>query len=604
MEFDTTTLILGAIVIIVIISLIGGILKRYRTCPSDKVMVVYGKVGGNKSAKCIHGGATFVWPIFQNFSLLDLTPFTLTLDLKNALSKQNIRINVPSSFTCAISTEPEVMQNAAERLLNKPLNYIMNLSQDIIIGQMRLIIATMDIEELNTQRDKFLSLVQRNVETELKKIGLNLINANITDIRDESGYIDALGKEAEAKALNEAKRNVAEKNREGNVGEKEEKMQEALQIAEKDKLWREGVAKQDTAAIAAEKLAEQGKRKAVADANAAAITSEKEAERRAREAIANENAAAIEAEKEAERKQREKIAVANAAAIAAEKEAEQIQRTKVAAANAAAIAAEKDAERDQRIRMAAANAEAVAAENEAAANIARSEANRREAEAEASARAFSAEKVQKANALAASYAAEQKAEMARAERQKATMQADIIVQAEIEKRKIEIAAEAEAESIRRKAKGAADAMLMKMQAEADGYKAQYEARGQGFDSLVKAAGGDANAAYQFMLAEKIDTLFKTQAEAIKNVNIDKITVWDSDNGSTTGNFINSLVKNVLPMKDVFNMVGIEMPGLKKTEAATAEDNKAIDVTPAKPAAAKPVARPAAPSAQKLNIDNL
>ena len=578
-------IIIGAVIVLI---LIVGILKRYRTCPSDKVLVVYGKVGGNKSAKCIHGGATFVWPIFQNYSFLDLTPFTLQLDLRNALSKQNIRINVPSSFTVAISTETDVMQNAAERLLNKPLNYIMNLTQDIIIGQMRLIIATMDIEELNTQRDKFLSAVQRNVESELKKIGLNLINANITDIRDESGYIDALGKEAEAKALNEAKRNVAEKNREGNTGEKEEKMKEALEIAEKDKKWREGVAKQDAEAVAAEKQAETEKREAVAKANALSITAEKNAEQQARAAIAN----------------------ANAAAIAAEKKAEQEQRASVAAANAAAISAEKDAERAQRQRVAAANAEAVSAENEAAAAIALSEAKRREAEAEASARAFSAEKVQKANALAASYAAEQKAELARAERQKATMQADILVQAEIEKRKIEIAAEAEAESIRRKAKGAADAMLMKMQAEADGYKAQYEARGQGFDSLVKAAGGDANAAYQFMLAEKIDTLFKTQAEAIKNVNIDKITVWDSDNGSTTGNFINSLVKNVLPMKDVFNMVGIEMPGLKQVLDKKADpDNKTIDVPavkPATPAAHKPAtpAKPAAAPATKLNVDSL
>ena len=92
------------------------------------------------------------------------------------------------------------MQNAAERLLGLKMSEIQELAKDIILGQLRLVIATMEIEEINADRDKFLLSVSNNVEIELKKIGLRLINVNVTDINDESGYIDALGKEAAAKA--------------------------------------------------------------------------------------------------------------------------------------------------------------------------------------------------------------------------------------------------------------------------------------------------------------------------------------------------------------------------------------------------------------------
>lgn len=517
MPFDPTRL--TQIVIIVVIALIiffiifASLIRRYRRCPSDKIMVIYGKVGRDhdgesRSSKCIHGGAAFIWPIFQECQYLDLTPFSMSIDLRNALSKQNIRVNVPSSFTVGISTEPGVMQNAAERLLGQSLEYIQSLAQDIILGQMRLIIATMDIEELNTQRDKFMDAVSQNVGMELKKIGLKLINANLTDIRDESGYIEALGMEAAAKATNEAKRNVAEKEREGNTGEKNERAMEAIAIAQKDQEQREGVA----------------------CANARAIAAEKEAETAQRTAIANANAQAAAAE---------------------------------AAAKTRAVSAEKEAECLQRAAIANANSQAVDAENKAATAIAISAATRREAEAQASARAYSTEKVSNALALSEAYAAEEKAELARAARQNATMQADILVKAETEKKRIEIAAEAEAEAIRRKAKGEADAMLSKMQAQAEGIKEQLAKRAEGFTLLVKSSNNDPNAAIKLMMTDKIDELLKIQVDAIKDIKIDKITVWDSMNGengsSTTSGFLKSMMKSIPPMQDVFNMVDLDLP---------------------------------------------
>ena len=158
MEYALITLIVA---VVIIFSLLLMFFSRYRKCPSDKVLVIYGKVGKNsdgssKSAKCIHGGAAFIWPIFQSYQYLDLTPISIQVDLTNALSRQNIRIDVPSRFTVGISTEQGIMQNAAERLLGLQLNEIQELSKDIIFGQLRLILAPMDIEEINTDRAKFL----------------------------------------------------------------------------------------------------------------------------------------------------------------------------------------------------------------------------------------------------------------------------------------------------------------------------------------------------------------------------------------------------------------------------------------------------------------
>lgn len=204
-------LIAICVAVVIVFALLMGILSRYRKCPSDKILVIYGKVGSDKngqarSAKCVHGGAAFIMPIIQSYQFMDLTPISINVDLKNALSKQNIRVDVPSRFTVGISTEPGIMQNAAERLLGLRMNEIQELAKDIIFGQLRLVVATMEIEEINNDRDKFLVAVSNNVEIELKKIGLRLINVNVTDINDESGYIEALGKEA-AQRLSTMRRN-------------------------------------------------------------------------------------------------------------------------------------------------------------------------------------------------------------------------------------------------------------------------------------------------------------------------------------------------------------------------------------------------------------
>ena len=265
--------------IILIISLIvvglGTIffwIQRYKRCPSDKILVIYGKTQGGRSSRCVHGGAAFVWPVLQDFQWLDLTPIPIDIELTGALSKQNIRVSTPSTFTVGISTERGVMENAAERLLGLNMSAIQNQASDIIFGQMRVVIATMDIEEVNANRDLLIEKITNGVEVELKKVGLKLINVNIKDITDESGYIDALGKEASARAINEAKVSVAERERDGEIGsalaERERRIEVSsaqatategenlakIKVAQSDAQRREQEAEAERLAVAAEKV--------------------------------------------------------------------------------------------------------------------------------------------------------------------------------------------------------------------------------------------------------------------------------------------------------------------------------------------------------------
>src|SRR5438105_3931394 len=100
-----------------IVGTLTFVAQRYKRCPSNRVLVIYGKVAGGNTATCIHGGAAFVWPLIQDHAYLHLEPIQIEIPLKDALSMENIRVNVPSIFTVAIGTEPEIMQNAAIRLL-------------------------------------------------------------------------------------------------------------------------------------------------------------------------------------------------------------------------------------------------------------------------------------------------------------------------------------------------------------------------------------------------------------------------------------------------------------------------------------------------------
>lgn len=449
-------MLLVVIVPVFFLTMIIFFMLRYRRCPSDQILVVYGKVAGaNKSAKCIHGGGTMVWPLFQDYEYLYLTPMTIGIPLTGALSKQNIRVNVPSSFTVQVSPDENIMGNAAICLLGQSQEQIEDMARNIIFGQLRLTVASLTIEEINQNRDHFLQVISSNVEPELNKIGLQLINVNVTDITDEADYIASIGKKAAAEAINRAKIDVATQEKVGSIGEAEANKEKDIQVAQNK----------------------------------------------------------AEAEK-----------------------------------------GMKEAEASQRCYVAEQESKAITGENNAKAAIAQSNAELQVVEAEAYRKAEVAKREAEIIIQKAQYEAE-----------KQRLNAEEIAQQEIDKQKIIIDASAIAEKTREEARGEADATLLKYRAEAEGQQALLEGKAAGYRRLVESAGDDASLAATLLMIEKLQDIVSLQTEAIRNIKIDKVTVWDGGNGkgadgkTSTADFLSGMVKSLPPLHDVAQMAGLQLP---------------------------------------------
>jgi flotillin len=478
-----STITIGVVAIVAFVFLIFFTIlflaSRYKRCPSDQILVIYGRVEKGQSSKTMHGGGAFVWPLIQDYAYLSLTPMTINIPLENALSQQNIRIHVPSTFTVGISTSPEIMSNAAERLLHLNQNAIEDMAKEIIFGQLRLTVASLTIEQINQDRESFLESIRHNVEPELNKIGLHLINVNITDITDESDYIASIGKKAASEAINKAKIDVAEQDKLGAIGEAEANREREIRVAE-------AMAK-----------AEIGRKTAEAD----------------------------------QRKEVQK------------QEADAVQGENIANANIADYNSELEVKRAAALR----------------------------------------------TAEVAKFEAQVKIQQAFYQSEQERLRAAEVVREEIEKNKIEIAAEAQAERTRREAKGEADGILLRYKAEADGMRQLLDAKAAGYRQLVDSVNGDAQAAATLLLIEKLEELVARQVEAISNLKIDKITVWDSggngSGGSSTSNFISNLFKSLPPLQDISEMAGFELPeylGKAVKEEMTKQSDKpqqTIDVQP-------------------------
>lgn len=512
-------LVVGGAALLVLVFVLMFVASRYKRCPSNRILVVYGRVGHDRASKCIHGGGTFVLPLLQDFGYLSLDPIAIEIPLEGALSLNNIRVNVPATFTVGISTDPVFMNNAAKRLLNLTVQIIREQAQDIILGQLRLVIATLSIEEINKDREKFMTLINENVAQEINKIGLELINVNVRDITDESGYIEAIGKRAAAEAINRAKVEVAQQDRDGATGEA---------IAVREKMV--NVARESASAAEGKKKAEQSQRVAVAALEATAVTGEVESKR-------------------------------NLEVASAQREAE-------------TVAAKKQAEQEQRIRVAEAESRAITGENTSRATMAESNAKLAEIQAEAKRRSD----VANAKAREAILLAERDQELARLAKEQIAPQEiekkriEIAAEAEAEKRRREAKGEADATLMRYEAEAAGVQKVM--EAKAEGYRKLIEACGMDpqvgptlllIEQLPK------------LVAEQVKAI---QNLKIDKITVWDTGTNSGDGRNTTSNFLSGLIGSLPRLHELAKQAGIELPAAlgKITRAGSSENGEA---TPAK-----------------------
>jgi flotillin len=483
--------------VVLVVAKLMFLAARYKRCASDQVLVVFGKVGEGQSAKCIHGGGAFIWPLIQDYKYLSLTPITIGIDLKNALSLQNIRINVPSTFTVGVSTHPAVMNNAAERLLGLNPGQIEDMAREIIFGQLRLTVASLTIEQINQDRESFLDSIRKNVEPELNKIGLYLINVNITDITDESNYIGSIGKKAASEAINRARVDVAEQEKIGAIGHS---------VAHRDQIVQ--VAQNEAEAVKGQKAAHAEQRVFVQQQETLAVVGESEAERN------------------------KDIAVAQNAAEAAK--------------------GKKAAEADQRVFVHQREAEAISGENSARGNIARSNADLKVQESEARQRAEVAARDAEVQIQLAQAKAEKErltaSEVVRQEIDK--RKAEILAAADAEQTRLR--ARGDADAVRARYEAEAEGLRKVLQSKADGYRALVEscggdARAAASLLMIEKIEHLVEAQVEAIKAIKIDKITVWDGGG------------GAGGGSATSNFASSLIKSLPPLHEVARMAGLELP---------------------------------------------
>jgi flotillin len=505
---------------------------RYRRCPSNKILVVYGTVGAKRASKCLHGGGKFVWPLFQDYAYLSLEPMVIDIPLEGALSLNNIRVNVPATFTVGISTNEVRMNAAAERLLSLTPAQIRELAQDIILGQLRLVIATLTIEEINKDREKFMSLINANVGEEIQKIGLDLINVNVRDITDESGYIQAIGKRAAAEAVNRAKVEVAQQEQTGATGE-------AVALREKT-------------------------------VN-----------------VTREQTAAIQAQKELEQQQRVRVAALEATAVQGEVQSKRDREITVAQREAETVAAKKSAEQAQRVKVAEAEAQATVGENTSRASMAESNAKLAEIQADARRRA----QVANAKAAEAILIAEREQEAARLAKEQITPQeiekARIALAAEAEAEKRRREAKGEADAVLAKYQAEAAGVQKVMEAKAEGYRKLIEACGSDpavgptlllIEQLPKLVAEQVKA-IQNLKIDKITVWDTGQGHGSSNGN------GVSTNGrNTTAEWLAGMVGALPRIHELAAQAGIELPTALGKLAPRDETTEVVSKKDGKPRA--------------------
>ena len=507
---------IGGVLLLVLFA--GAFLaSRYRRCPSNRVLVVYGKVGSQQAARCLHGGGAFVYPLIQDYAYLSLEPLTIEIELTSALSKKNIRVNVPSTFTIGISTVSEIMNNAAERLLGLDEREIAAQARDIILGQMRLVIATLSIEEINQDREKFLDLVNKNVNFELNKIGLEMINVNIRDITDESGYIEALGRKAASEAINQAKVEVAEADRQGAIGQALAKREMDVQVAD-------------------------------------------------------QVAQSAMGQKQAERDQRVKVAAYEAEGVSGEADAQRARDIAVAKQSALAIQGEKQAEAERRVQVAQLEADAVKGENESKAEIVDYVATLAERQADAKRRGD----IALANASRDVLLAEKEEELARLEKTEIAKQMmerkKIEIDAEAEAERRRRIAKGEADALLAKYLAEAEGTQKVLEAKATGYENLLKVCGDRKDiapSLLIIE------KLPELVAEQVKAIQNLKIDKITVW--DSGAQGDTGTGST-GNFLRGLIGSLPPMHELAQQAGIDLPEVLG-EVKSTKDGKAKPATP-------------------------
>ena len=636
-------LIIAGVVILLAVLTIIGLLSRYRKCASDEILVVFGKAGKKKvvnektgkteevilPSKIIHGGGTFVMPVIQDWAKMSLKPIQIQV-MVEGVSSQMIKVRIPVTLTTGIGTDQVLMQNAASRFLTAKTSEISDQIKDILIGEVRSLMATMTIEEINADRIKFIGKAKENIETELNKVGFSIININNADISDDANYIKNLGQKAATKALAQAQADIAEEKKKGDIQIAETNKQREIAVADaekerettvaeinQEKAIRLAEAEKNKQAGIAEQKAEQEASIARANTQAESAKAEAESQRIANVAKSASEAASKKAAADAEAEAN--VAKAKAEADSKKAEAEALKQTRIAQAKQKqeadtqkAIneqeAATAEYESQKRIKAAEADKQAGVAEQKATIEVSKAKGEAAQAQAEAE-KVAGTSKVEAKMAVAKTEQERQiEVNEAAAKAEEAKLQAEMIVPAQKQKEKVTIEAEAikakavleaeaEAAKILKEAEAKADATKLQLEAEAEGTRKKLLAEAEGKRASLMAEADKVQAiemapalavekmiesgltpqmVVQYKTVDQLAGIAQASAQMFEHIHLGQVTVYGNEN--TAGNFMAKTAENLSPALDLLRSIPFadtvkDMFGKKQVEATEFEEMK-------------------------------
>jgi len=350
------------LIIVIAVAVIGGIsvililAKNYRKAEPNEALIFTGKRhrATSRGWVAVVGGAKFRIPVIEIVNRISLKTMNLPdVRVEKAYSKEGVPVTIEAVANVKISGEQEMLEKAVERFLGTPQETIKQIIKETLEGQLRDIIGVLTVEQLYQERDMFVNKVLEQAGEELAKVGVIIDIINIQDIRDERGYLEALGRRRTAEVLRDAEIGEAKANRDSmqqsETARKEGEVVRAdqeKQIAEAEKT--RDVAKQEYRGetLAATKKAEQQGPLAEAKARQEVVVQEQkvlEEQQRAREKV---EAAKAEAE---EQKYRAEVVVPadaqkQAAILKADGEAQAILKVAEARAKGTQLQLEAEAQ--------------------------------------------------------------------------------------------------------------------------------------------------------------------------------------------------------------------------------------------------------------------
>ncbi len=229
-----TALALAIIAVLVVLFVIMIVSSLIVICPPNKVAVISGRTrtlsdGRTVGYRILKGGRTLRIPILEKVSWMDLSTIPLEVSVTNAYSKGAIPLNVQGIANVKVSSAEGLLENAAERFLDRPTEQIGQIAKETLEANLRGVLATLSPEEVNEDRLKFSHQLIDEADDDIKTLGLELDVMKIQNVTDDNQYLDSVGRRLTAEVVKQAR--VAEAERMAESEAAEAAARERAQIA-------------------------------------------------------------------------------------------------------------------------------------------------------------------------------------------------------------------------------------------------------------------------------------------------------------------------------------------------------------------------------------